>query len=147
MLSNAAVGSASDDQRPSNSGSREAVSGGSSSHGPPAADVVLIDGERAEPGGDDRLTPRQAAAAIFSARLAELIAESVVSTEDGSTRTLTLYSLAQHLELAYPDVPVSQSGLYRLVHGEAIPRLDLIIALARVFDVPPEYFVVADAGR
>ncbi|MFI5715866.1 helix-turn-helix domain-containing protein [Nocardia sp. NPDC051750] len=92
-------------------------------------------------GNGDELTPRRAAAAIFSSRLSELIAESVVSTDDGSTRSLTLYSLAQHLELAYPDVPVSQSGLYRLIHGDAIPRLDLIIALARVFDVPPEYFV------
>ncbi|MFG1792709.1 helix-turn-helix domain-containing protein [Nocardia sp. NPDC049149] len=91
--------------------------------------------------GDEELTPRQEAAAIFSQRLAELIAESVVSTEDGSARSLTLYSLAQHLELAHPDVPVSQSGLYRLINGEAIPRLDLIIALARVFNVPPEYFV------
>ncbi|MEC3920222.1 helix-turn-helix domain-containing protein [Nocardia sp. CDC160] len=89
-------------------------------------------------------TPRQAAAELFSSRLSELIAESMVSTEDGSTRSLTLYALAQHLELAYPDVPVSQSGLYRLIHGDAIPRLDLIIALARVFDVPPEYFVTGD---
>ncbi len=95
----------------------------------------------------EALTPRQSAAAIFSRRLSDLIAESVVSTEDGSTRSLTLYSLAQHLELAYPDVPVSQSGLYRLIHGEAIPRLDLIIALARVFDVPPEYFVTAEGER
>ncbi|WP_227834158.1 helix-turn-helix domain-containing protein [Nocardia macrotermitis] len=94
-----------------------------------------------EQDGDDALSPRQAAAVIFSARLSDLISESVVSTEDGTTRSLTLYALAQHLELAYPDVPVSQSGLYRLMHGEAIPRLDLIIALARVFDVPPEYFV------
>lgn len=90
---------------------------------------------------DGPLTPRQAAAAIFSSRLAELIGESIVSTEDGATRSLTLYALAQHLEMAYPDVPVSQSGLYRLIHGETIPRLDLIIALARVFDVPPEFFV------
>lgn len=97
--------------------------------------------------GEDALTPRQAAASIFSSRLSELIAESVVSTEDGSTRGLTLYSLAQHLELAYPDVPVSQSGLYRLIHGDAIPRLDLIIALARVFDVPPEYFVTEEKQR
>ncbi len=89
-------------------------------------------------------TPRQAAAAIFSRRLSDLIAESVVSTEDGATRSLTLYSLAQHLELAYPDVPVSQSGLYRLIHGDAIPRLDLVIALARVFDVPPEYFLTEE---
>ncbi|MEV6280154.1 helix-turn-helix transcriptional regulator [Nocardia sp. NPDC051832] len=92
-------------------------------------------------------TPRQTAAAIFSRRLAALVTESVVSTEDGSTRGLTLYSLAQHLELAYPDVPVSQSGLYRLIHGQAIPRLDLIIALARVFDVPPEYFVTPEEKR
>ncbi|MBB5918742.1 hypothetical protein BJY24_007654 [Nocardia transvalensis] len=99
---------------------------------------------RQEHNEGDALTPRQSAAAIFSRRLSDLISESVVSTEDGSTRSLTLYSLAQHLELAYPDVPVSQSGLYRLIHGEAIPRLDLIIALARVFDVPPEYFVTAE---
>ncbi|GAA5062189.1 helix-turn-helix domain-containing protein [Nocardia callitridis] len=97
--------------------------------------------------GGEALTPRQSAAAIFSSRLSELIAESVVSTEDGSTRSLTLYSLAQHLELAYPDVPVSQSGLYRLIHGDAIPRLDLVIALARVFDVPPEYFVTEEKKR
>lgn len=94
--------------------------------------------------GENEQTPRQAAASIFSRRLSELIGESVVATEDGATRSLTLYSLAQHLELAYPDVPVSQSGLYRLIHGEAIPRLDLIIALARVFDVPPEYFVAEE---
>src|SRR5262245_9772190 len=91
------------------------------------------------------LTPRQAAAAIFSRQLQRLIDESLVSTEDGPIRSLTLYSLAQHLETTYPDVPVSQSGLYRLIHGDAIPRLDLIIALARVFDVPPEYFVTGEA--
>ena len=100
---------------------------------------------RLESDGEGARTPRQEAAGIFARRLSELISESVVSTEDGSTRSLTLYALAQHLELAYPDVPVSQSGLYRLIHGEAIPRLDLIIALARVFDVPPEYFVTAEA--
>ncbi|MFC9435287.1 helix-turn-helix domain-containing protein [Nocardia sp. NPDC057030] len=95
--------------------------------------------------GDEVVTPRQAAAEIFSRRLGELIAESVVATDDGASRSLTLYSLAKHLELAYPDVPISQSGLYRLINGEAIPRLDLIIALARVFDVPPEFFVTTEA--
>ncbi|WP_405498973.1 helix-turn-helix domain-containing protein [Nocardia sp. NBC_00511] len=92
-------------------------------------------------------SPREVAAAVFSSRLSDLISESMVSTEDGATRSLTLYSLAQHLEMAYPDVPVSQSGLYRLIHGDAIPRLDLIIALARVFDVPPEYFVTGQRTR
>ncbi len=95
---------------------------------------------RAADGGAE-FSPRQAAAAIFSRQLQRLIEESLVSTEYGPIRSLTLYSLAQHLETVYPDVPVSQSGLYRLIHGDAIPRLDLIIALARVFDVPPEYFV------
>ncbi|MGQ4596490.1 helix-turn-helix domain-containing protein [Nocardia sp. R6R-6] len=95
----------------------------------------------------DALPPREAAAAVFSSRLSELIAGSVVSTEGGSTRSLTLYSLAQHLESAYPEVPVSQSGLYRLIHGDAIARLDLVIALARVFDVPPEYFVTEEKHR
>jgi hypothetical protein len=112
-----------------------------------ATELEHEDGEpRLRENGTEQ-TPRQAAAAIFSRRLSELIGESVVATEDGATRGLTLYSLAQHLELAYPDVPVSQSGLYRLVHGEAIPRLDLIIALARVFDVPPEYFVTEQNKR
>ncbi|MFC9897793.1 helix-turn-helix domain-containing protein [Nocardia sp. NPDC127579] len=110
-------------------------------------DAQSSEGEVAQRDGGEAPTPRQAAAAIFSSRLSELISESVVATDDGSTRSLTLYSLAQHLELAYPDVPVSQSGLYRLIHGDAIPRLDLIIALARVFDVPPEYFVTVDAQR
>lgn len=87
------------------------------------------------------LPPRQAAATIFSRQLRRLIDESLVSAEDGPVRSLTPYALAQHLEAAFPDVPVSQSGLYRLIHGETIPRLDLIIALARVFDVPPQYFV------
>lgn len=91
------------------------------------------------------LPPRQAAAVIFSKQLRRLIEESVVSSDTGPVRSLTLYALAQHLEAVYPDVPVSQSGLYRLIHGDAIPRLDLIIALARVFDVPPDYFVTDDS--
>jgi hypothetical protein len=111
------------------------------------ADSPSDGGDLSHQDGGDALSPRQAAASIFSSRLSGLIAESVVSTEDGSTRSLTLYSLAQHLELAYPDVPVSQSGLYRLIHGDAIPRLDLVIALARVFDVPPEYFVTEEKKR
>ncbi|MFB8281056.1 helix-turn-helix domain-containing protein [Nocardia colli] len=102
------------------------------------------DAEVLRPGFGEGLTPKQAAAAIFSRRLSALISESVVSTGEGATRSLTLYSLARHLELAYPDVAVSQSGLYRLIHGDAIPRLDLIIALGRVFDVPVEYFVTEE---
>jgi transcriptional regulator with XRE-family HTH domain len=85
--------------------------------------------------------PRQVAATTFSRQLRRLIDSSLLSTENGPVRSLTLYSLAQHLATAYPDVAVSQSGLYRLIHGEAIPRLDLIVALAHTFDVPPEYFV------
>jgi hypothetical protein len=103
--------------------------------------MAATERESRRTGGGDTLTPRQAAAAIFSRQLQRLVDESLVSTEDGPIRSLTLYSLAQHLETDYPDVQVSQSGLYRLIHGEASPRLDLIIALARVFDVPPEYFV------
>ncbi len=110
-------------------------------------DSEPTEGDDRQAGNEDAQSPRQAAAAIFSSRLSELISESLVSTEAGATRSLTLYSLAQHLELAYPDVPVSQSGLYRLIHGDAIPRLDLIIALARVFDVPPEYFVTETKSR
>jgi hypothetical protein len=97
------------------------------------------------PSGDGvEFIPRQVAAATFSRQLRRLIDSSLVVSEDGPARSLTLYSLARHLATAYPDVAVSQSGLYRLVHGEAIPRLDLIIALAHTFDVPPGYFVTDD---
>jgi transcriptional regulator with XRE-family HTH domain len=92
-------------------------------------------------GSGAECTPRQAAAATFSRQLRRLINSSLLSTDDGPVRSLTLYSLAQHLATAYPGVAVSQSGLYRLIHGEAIPRLDLIVALAHAFDVPPGYFV------
>ncbi|APE36898.1 transcriptional regulator [Nocardia mangyaensis] len=106
------------------------------------SNIVPLESQTSNGAGGEELSPRQMAAAVFSKRLAELVSESVVSTEaEGPVRSLTLYSLAQHLELAYPDVPISQSGLYRLIHGEAIPRLDLIVALARVFDVAPEYFI------
>jgi DNA-binding phage protein len=91
--------------------------------------------------GDADFAPRQVAAATFSRQLQRLIHTSLVSTGDGPVRSLTLYALAQHLETVYPDVAVSQSGLYRLIHGDAIPRLDLIMALAHTFNVPPEYFV------
>ncbi|MDD4865746.1 MAG: helix-turn-helix transcriptional regulator [Mycobacterium sp.] len=40
-----------------------------------------------------------------------------------------------------PDLAMSRSSVYRLVEGSAIPRLDLIEALARFFAVPASYFV------
>jgi transcriptional regulator with XRE-family HTH domain len=40
-----------------------------------------------------------------------------------------------------PDLAMSRGHLYRLVEGSAIPRLDLIEALARFFKVPASYFL------
>ncbi len=36
-----------------------------------------------------------------------------------------------------PDLPVSQTQIYRYFHGEAPPRLDVVYELARLFGVPP----------
>jgi transcriptional regulator with XRE-family HTH domain len=40
-----------------------------------------------------------------------------------------------------PDLAMSRGHLYKLVEGSALPRLDLIEALARFFGVPASYFV------
>lgn len=50
-------------------------------------------------------------------------------------------SLYDKLQLNYPEVAVSKSLLYRLTHGTAMPRLDLIIALAEILNVSPRDLV------
>lgn len=40
-----------------------------------------------------------------------------------------------------PDLPMSQTQMYRLCHGMAIPKVDLIVELANLFDVSPHFFL------
>lgn len=107
--------------------------------------TAAIDSGRDGAVGDrPELRPRQAAIAIFSRQLRKLIASTEVTVETDDTdvtRSMTRHSLAQHQEAMFPDVPLSKSGIYRLAEGKAMPRLDQIIALARIFGVPAAYFV------
>ena len=73
----------------------------------------------------------------FGARLRALM-EGLGSTETGRPITVDgLYRLIEDEE----GLAMSRGHLYRLVEGSAIPRLDLIEALARFFKVPASYFV------
>lgn len=74
----------------------------------------------------------------FAARLRTLM-EAFSSPELG-TAPLTvgrLYSLIEN----EPGVDISRAHFYHLADGTAVPRLDLIDALARFFRVPAKYFV------
>lgn len=73
----------------------------------------------------------------FGARLRALM-EGLGSAETG--RAITVDGLYRLIE-DEPDLAMSRGHLYRLVDGRAIPRLDLIEALARFFKVPASYFV------
>jgi transcriptional regulator with XRE-family HTH domain len=57
-----------------------------------------------------------------------------------SGRPITVDALYKLIEKE-PSLAMSRGHLYRLVEGSAIPRLDLIEALARFFKVPASYFV------
>ncbi|MCV7142567.1 helix-turn-helix transcriptional regulator [Mycolicibacterium fortuitum] len=56
-------------------------------------------------------------------------------------RKLTPLRIQRMLKEQAPDLPVSQTQIYRYFHGEAPPRLDVVYELARLFGVPPTYFV------
>ncbi len=73
----------------------------------------------------------------FGARLRALM-EGLGAAETG--RPITVDSLYKLIEKE-PDLAMSRGHLYRLVEGSAIPRLDLIEALARFFKVPASYFL------
>ncbi len=64
--------------------------------------------------------------------------EGLGSTETG--RPITVDGLYRLIENE-GGLAMSRGHLYRLVEGSAIPRLDLIEALARFFKVPASYFV------
>lgn len=90
-----------------------------------------------------QLEPPHAATTYFAQRLQELAATTNVRTLDASARVrrLTPLRLQKLLKEQAPDLPVSQTQMYRYYHGEAAPRLDVVWELARLFGVSPRDFL------
>ncbi|WP_457180804.1 hypothetical protein [Mycobacteroides abscessus] len=77
----------------------------------------------------------------FSERLQELAEKHRARLRDSDkVRKLTPSRLQQLLNEIAPDVPVSQTQMYRYYNGKLAPRIDLVYELAYLFDVSPRYF-------
>ena len=59
---------------------------------------------------------------------------------------ITVHDLYRAIENE-PDLAMSRGHLYRLVEGTAMPRLHVLEALARFFNLPVSYFVDDDDYR
>ncbi|GAT02312.1 helix-turn-helix domain-containing protein [Mycolicibacterium fortuitum] len=98
--------------------------------------------ERAEQQGKAAIDPPHVATVYFAKRFQELAASMHVRMLDTDrVRKLTPLRIQRMLKEQAPDLPVSQTQIYRYFHGEAPPRLDVVYELARLFGVPPTYFV------
>lgn len=82
----------------------------------------------------------------FSRRLNKLMSSTYVKDEEGAgeLRQLTPSSLHTVLQEVAPALSVSRRHVYRMVAGQTVPRLDMIWALAKVFNVSPREFVAAE---
>lgn len=79
---------------------------------------------------------RDPVAQRFGARLRELMERPSVGSE-----RLTPDALFKRLKNdADTDLMISRAHVYKLCDGEAIPRLDVIVALAKFFNVSAAYF-------
>lgn len=89
--------------------------------------------------------PPHPATLYFAARLGDLMnGLAVRSLETGRTRKLTVRRLQQLLHEQAPELAVSQTHMYRYVHGEARPSVPLVYELAVLFGVAPTYFLPDD---
>lgn len=105
-------------------------------------DPVTHELVRAEQRGKAAIDPPHVATVFFSRRFQELAASMNVRMLDTDrVRKLTPLRIQRLLKEQAPDLPVSQTQIYRYFHGEAPPRLDVVYELARLFGVPPSYFV------
>jgi transcriptional regulator with XRE-family HTH domain len=97
---------------------------------------------RLERRGQPQLEPPHESTTLFSERLRKLAEDTDVRLRDGSNRIrkLTPLRLQKLLKQQSPELPVSQTQIYRYYHGEAPPRLDVVFELARLFDVSPRLF-------
>lgn len=88
------------------------------------------------------LDPPHVATEYFARQIQALAAKTDVRMlETNQVRRLTPLRIQRMLKEQAPDLPVSQTQIYRYFHGESPPRLDVVYELARLFDVPPTYFV------
>lgn len=97
---------------------------------------------RAEQRGKAAIDPPHVATEYFAKRFQELAGSMNVRMLDTDrVRKLTPLRIQRMLKEQAPDLPVSQTQIYRYFHGEAPPRLDVVYELARLFGVPPSYFM------
>jgi transcriptional regulator with XRE-family HTH domain len=116
----------------------DAELGDDTSDEPPAGGLAA----RLERRGQPQLEPPHEATTLFSERLRKLAEDTDVRISDGSNRVrkLTPLRLQKLLKEQSPELPVSQTQIYRYYHGEAPPRLDVVFELARLFSVSPRLF-------
>jgi transcriptional regulator with XRE-family HTH domain len=92
--------------------------------------------------GKTAIDPPHVATEFFAQRFQALAGSMNVRMLDTNrVRKLTPLRIQRLLKEQAPDLPVSQTQIYRYFHGEAPPRLDVVYELARLFGVPPTYFV------
>lgn len=84
----------------------------------------------------------------FSERLQELAEKHRARLRDSDkVRKLTPSRIHQLLSEIAPDVPVSQTQMYRYYNGKLAPRIDLVYELAYLFDVSPRHFFPESADE
>jgi transcriptional regulator with XRE-family HTH domain len=95
--------------------------------------------------GSQLVEPPHPSTVYFAEQLQQLASSTNVRMLDGSNRVrrLTLLRLQKLLREQAPDLPVSQTQIYRYYNGEAPPRLDVVWELAHLFGVSPRVFVAA----
>lgn len=103
-------------------------------------------GELVPDTGTGALEPPHESATYFATKLQELASKRVVRLLDGSgrTRKLTPLRIQRLLKERAPDLPVSQTQMYRYYNGEAAPRIDVVWELARLFQVSVREFFPPD---
>jgi transcriptional regulator with XRE-family HTH domain len=100
----------------------------------------LVRGEPAQ--AKEPLDPPHIATEFFAQQFQDLASTTQVRMLDTDRmRKLTPLRIQRMLKKQAPDLPVSQTQIYRYFHGEAPPRLDVVYELARLFNVSPTYFV------
>lgn len=75
----------------------------------------------------------------FANRLNELIAISRVDEEE--IKKMNTEKLHKLLLDSSPEISISERNVHRLRAGKAVPRLDVIVALARVLNTSPHNLV------
>lgn len=109
-----------------------------------AGDEMTADeAESGSPGPPRRGKLPHPSTTYFARQLQQLAADSSVRLLDGSDRIrkLSPLQLQKFLKDQAPELPVSQTQIYRLYRVESSPRLDVVFELADLFGVAPTVFL------